>query len=45
MYFFFLNNQGRILWVVREGMGEGGEMTQELYAHMNNKKKSKEKKR
>jgi hypothetical protein len=25
--------------VVREGVGEGGEMTQALYAHMNNKKK------
>jgi hypothetical protein len=24
-------------WVVREGVGEGGEMTQALYAHMNNK--------
>jgi NaMN:DMB phosphoribosyltransferase len=24
-------------WVVREGMGAGGEMTQALYAHMNNK--------
>jgi hypothetical protein len=24
-------------WVVREGMGKGGEMTQALYAHMNNK--------
>jgi NaMN:DMB phosphoribosyltransferase len=23
--------------VVREGMGAGGEMTQALYAHMNNK--------
>jgi hypothetical protein len=26
-------------WVVREGLGGGGEMTQVLYAHMNNKKK------
>jgi hypothetical protein len=26
-------------WVVREGVGAGGEMTQALYAHMNNKKK------
>jgi hypothetical protein len=26
-------------WVVREGVGQGGEMTQALYAHMNNKKK------
>jgi hypothetical protein len=25
-------------WVVREGWGHGGEMTQALYAHMNNKK-------
>jgi hypothetical protein len=25
-------------WVVREGMGTGGEMTQTLSAHMNNKK-------
>jgi hypothetical protein len=25
-------------WVVREGVGAGGEMTQVLYAHMNNKK-------
>jgi hypothetical protein len=24
-------------WVVREGVGQGGEMTQALYAHMNNK--------
>jgi NaMN:DMB phosphoribosyltransferase len=24
--------------VVREGVGAGGEMTQALYAHMNNKK-------
>jgi hypothetical protein len=24
-------------WVVREGMGAWGEMTQALYAHMNNK--------
>jgi hypothetical protein len=24
--------------VVREGWGQGGEMTQVLYAHMNNKK-------
>jgi hypothetical protein len=23
-------------WVVREGWGQGGEMTQALYAHMNN---------
>jgi hypothetical protein len=30
-------------WVVREGWGQGGEMTQALYAHMN-KKKKKEKK-
>jgi hypothetical protein len=26
-------------WVVREGLGAGGEMTQALYAHMNNKRK------
>jgi hypothetical protein len=26
--------------VVREGVGQGGEMTQALYAHMNNKKKN-----
>jgi NaMN:DMB phosphoribosyltransferase len=25
-------------WVVREGVGAGEEMTQALYAHMNNKK-------
>jgi hypothetical protein len=24
-------------WVVREGVGKGGEMTQALYVHMNNK--------
>jgi hypothetical protein len=24
-------------WVVREGVGAGGKMTQVLYAHMNNK--------
>jgi hypothetical protein len=24
-------------WVVREGVGTGGEMNQALYAHMNNK--------
>jgi hypothetical protein len=24
-------------WVAREGVGQGGEMTQALYAHMNNK--------
>jgi hypothetical protein len=30
-------------WVVREGVGAGGEMTQALYAHMNNKKKKKRK--
>jgi NaMN:DMB phosphoribosyltransferase len=24
-------------WVVREGVGAGGAMTQALYAHMNNK--------
>jgi hypothetical protein len=26
-------------WVVREEVGAGGEMTQVLYAHMNNNKK------
>jgi hypothetical protein len=25
-------------WVIRKGLEEGREMTQELYAHMNNKK-------
>jgi hypothetical protein len=30
-------------WVVREGLGQGGEMTQTLYAHMNNKKKKRKK--
>jgi hypothetical protein len=30
--------------VVREGVGLGGEMTQALYAHMNNKKKKEKKK-
>jgi hypothetical protein len=25
-------------WVVRGGWGQGGDMTQALYAHMNNKK-------
>jgi hypothetical protein len=30
-------------WVVREGAGAGGEMTQSLYAHMNNNKKRKNK--
>jgi hypothetical protein len=29
--------------VVREGVGTGGEMTQALYAHMNNKIKKKRK--
>jgi hypothetical protein len=27
----------RAKWVVREGVGKGGEMNQALYAHMNNK--------
>jgi hypothetical protein len=31
-------------WVVREGVGQGGEMNQALYAHMNNKRKMKKKK-
>jgi hypothetical protein len=26
-------------WVVREWVGAGGEMNQDLYAHMNNKRK------
>jgi hypothetical protein len=26
-------------WVVREGVGAGGEMNQALFAHMNNKRK------
>jgi NaMN:DMB phosphoribosyltransferase len=30
-------------WVVREGVGAGGEMNQALYAHMNNKRKMKKK--
>jgi hypothetical protein len=30
--------------VVREGVGQGGEMTQALYAHMNNKIKKEKKK-
>jgi hypothetical protein len=31
-------------WVVREGVGgQGGEMNQALYAHMNNKRKRKKK--
>jgi hypothetical protein len=30
-------------WVVREGVGQGGEMNQALYAHMNNTKKKKKK--
>jgi hypothetical protein len=30
--------------VVREGWGQGGEMNQALYAHMNNKRKMKKKK-
>jgi hypothetical protein len=29
--------------VVREGWGQGGEMNQALYAHMNNKRKMKKK--
>jgi NaMN:DMB phosphoribosyltransferase len=32
-------------WVVREGVGAGGEMTQALCAHMNNKKIKIKKKR
>jgi NaMN:DMB phosphoribosyltransferase len=30
--------------VVREGVGAGGEMSQALYAHMNNKRKMKKEK-
>jgi hypothetical protein len=30
-------------WVVREGVGQGGEMNQALYAHMNNKRKKEKK--
>jgi hypothetical protein len=30
--------------VVREGVGQGGEMNQALYAHMNNKRKRKKNK-
>jgi hypothetical protein len=30
-------------WVVREGVGAGGEINQALYAHMNNKRKMKKK--
>jgi hypothetical protein len=30
-------------WVVREGVGSGGEINQGLYAHMNNKRKMKKK--
>jgi hypothetical protein len=30
-------------WVVREGVGQGGEMNQALYAHTNNKRKKKKK--
>jgi hypothetical protein len=26
-------------WLIREWVGAGGEMTQALYAHMNNKRK------
>jgi hypothetical protein len=32
-------------WVVREGVGAGGEMNQALYAHMNKKRKMKKKKK
>jgi NaMN:DMB phosphoribosyltransferase len=35
-----VGGRGRGLeWVVREGVGAGGEMNQALYAHMNNKRK------
>jgi hypothetical protein len=36
----YLGGEGkkaRVGWVVREGWGEGGEVTQALYAHMNKK--------
>jgi hypothetical protein len=29
--------RGGAVWVVRKEVGQGGEMTQALYAHMNNK--------
>jgi hypothetical protein len=32
-------------WVVREGWGQGGEINQALYAHINNKRKMKKKKK
>jgi NaMN:DMB phosphoribosyltransferase len=32
-----VGGEGGVEWVVREGVGAGGEMTQALYAHMNNK--------
>jgi hypothetical protein len=32
-------------WVVRDGWGQWGEINQSLYAHMNNKRKMKKKKR
>jgi hypothetical protein len=35
----------RLCLVVREGVGVGGEMTQVLYAHMNNKRKKINKKK
>jgi hypothetical protein len=31
-------------WLVKEGVGEGGEMTQTVYAHMNKIKIKKQKK-
>jgi hypothetical protein len=31
--------------VVRDGVGQGGEMNQALYAHMNNKRKMEKKKK
>jgi NaMN:DMB phosphoribosyltransferase len=33
--------EGGVEWVVREGVGAGGEMNQALYAHMKNKRKKK----
>jgi hypothetical protein len=38
----FLSGNGGAEWVVRKGVGAGGEMTKALYAHMNNKTIKKE---
>jgi NaMN:DMB phosphoribosyltransferase len=41
-----VRGRGRgVEWMVREGVGTGGEMTQALYAHMNNKTIKKKKKK